>query len=179
MRRPVYRLAAAALILILLAVFGARAGRIAATADRAPPWAAAGPEQGHALALYSAAAVIQFHLLHDGGCTVDPRSGAPVGGVDAYAVSLAGYEARFSKTPSRQQIEAYLQRHTDLLAKSRRLFVGAWRDRAGGCCSLDLTELISDKATALARGRDNEQRCIYHLGRRQEIFLTAEVVHRQ
>jgi hypothetical protein len=125
-------------------------------------------------ALGHVATAIQERLAQEGGCTVDPRTGIAIGSVDAFAVSLAGYEMQFTAPPSSKDIAAYLQRHEILFSRSKSIFVGAWRDRSSGRHYLDLTEIIADRATALARGRANQQRCIYHLGKRQEVFLVSE-----
>jgi hypothetical protein len=119
----------------------------------------------------SLAEEIHDRLNMAGGCTLDPRSGRAVGSVDAYAVSLPGYEARFASCPSVQQIERYLARHAADWAENRAIYVGAWRDDATGQHCLDLSELIGDRTTAERRGRAQLQQCIYHMSTGQEIRL--------
>jgi hypothetical protein len=110
-------------------------------------------------------------LVTQGGCTLDPRTLQPVGPVDAYAVSLEGYESCFDSSPSPDQIAAYLRRHDALLRGGALIYVGAWRDSQTGQCYLDLSELVSDRTVAEHRGRAQRQRCIYHLATGAEIRL--------
>jgi hypothetical protein len=113
---------------------------------------------------------IRSRLAAEGGCTLDPRTAEPVGAIDAYAVSRADHELRLASLPTTEEIEAYLRRHAAVLA-TERVYVGAWRDEANGAYYLDLTELVSDRAAAEARGRAERQRCIYHLATGSEIRL--------
>ncbi len=80
------------------------------------------------------------------------------------------HELQLTQLPTTDQIEHYLWRHEAVLA-SGALYVGAWRDDATGAYHLDVTELIRDRATAEARGRAQQQRCIYHLATGSEIRL--------
>jgi hypothetical protein len=114
---------------------------------------------------------LRQRLLIDGGCTLDPRTAQPVGTIDAYAVSVEGYEARFDDLPSLEQIEDYLRRHSDVLCSEQAIHVGAWRDSRSGECYLDLSELVTGRAAAEHRGRARRQRCIYHLATGTEIRL--------
>jgi hypothetical protein len=113
---------------------------------------------------------LRIRLATEGGCTLDPRTARPVGPLDAFAVSRAEHELRLAALPTVDQIRKYLARHEAVLAGGE-VYVGAWRDDATGAYYLDLTEVITDRATAEARGREQQQRCIYHLATGCEIRL--------
>jgi len=137
---------------------------------QSPRGRAAAHAPGKTLALKGLAATVREQLRLAGGCTLDPRTGRTVGPIDAYAVSLAGYERRFGRLPTDDEIAAYLAAHETALRVEGH-YVGAWHDTTSGCYFLDLTTLVPDRNDAEAQGRANFQRCICHLTTGQEIFL--------
>ena len=66
-------------------------------------------------------------------------------------------------------VKAFLQRNRDVLANGHA--VGTWAD--GQCHYLDIVRLVGDLTEALALGRANGQRAIYHLGTGETVY-TAE-----
>lgn len=125
----------------------------------------------------SAVATAALSLLRsEGGFTVDPRTGRPVGSVDAWAVSIAGAEERYRSLPSLETLSKYLERHSSRFSGSPDLYFGGWRDNLSGEWILDVTCLIADRRQAEAVGRRNRQRCIFHLARQEEAWLPAEAM---
>jgi hypothetical protein len=176
MRKTLSRFTVAALLLISLVLIGARGQWILTFAGSAATTAVAPVDSADSLQLRQVAATMHERLQQDGGCTVDPRCGQMVGSVDAFAVSIAGHESRFSRLPAPHEIEQYLRIHRATWLGSRHVFAGAWHDSASGDYFLDLSELVRDEPTAIARGRANHQRCIYHLRTGREVFLAETVL---
>jgi len=123
------------------------------------------------------AAAALGHLLTEGGFTIDPRTGRPIGSVDAWAVSIAGAEERHRSLPSLETLSRYLERHASRFAGSPDLYFGGWRDNLSGEWVLDVTCLIPDRRQAEVVGRRNRQRCIFHLARQEEAWLPVESLH--
>jgi hypothetical protein len=158
-----------------MAVAGRQAVSFRPAADEA---ALVGATCGHRAVEHRAVATVDAlatelrdRLVNQSGCTLDPRTAQPVGQVNAYAVSLDGYESRFDDLPSLDEIAEYLRRHDAVLRNRSAVYVGAWRERQTGACYLDLSELVTDRAAAESRGRAQRQRCIYHLATGAEIRL--------
>jgi hypothetical protein len=161
-----------ATLALTLAVAGIGCRDADLTLGRARPCVSCvgGRVQGVAVTRPALAQQIRSHLVSEEGCTLDPRTGRPVGPINAYAVSREGYELRLAELPRTGQIEEYLRRH-DAVLSSEPVYVGAWHDRATGAYYLDLSELVADRALAEARGRAHGQQCIYHLATGSEIRL--------
>lgn len=113
-------------------------------------------------------------LITEDGFTVHPRRGNPVGAVDAWAVSLAGAEQRFRSLPTVEELRAYLDRHAPHFRPE--VYFGGWHDREAGEWVLDLTRLIPERRRAEHFGHRNLQRCIFHLGRKEEVRLDEQFI---
>jgi hypothetical protein len=161
-----------ALLALALAVAGPACQDARITRSRATAFAPSvvGRFEEAAITRQALAEAIRGHLKSEGGCTLDPHSGRPVGAVNAYAVSREGHELRLTELPTVGQIATYLERHEYVLA-SEPVYVGAWHDDRTGAYYLDLSELLTDRTAAEARGRAQGQQCIYHLASGSEIRL--------
>lgn len=115
------------------------------------------------------------NILAFGGSTLSLIAGVPTT-ASGYAVSLANHESKHHLLldgPLRlkamvELVEQYIESKRALLAQPLN-HLGAWMD--GDTLYLDITEVHSERETAVNLGQQRNQLAIYNLGTGEEIRL--------
>jgi hypothetical protein len=108
-------------------------------------------------------------LQRRGGYTYRPLTPTPARG---FMVSLPGAEERHPGIPSREAIDAYIERHRDRVERpGSNAFYGAWVDDTDGQVYLDISVHFDDRAAAEEFGRAGNQLAIRDLGAQESIRL--------
>ncbi len=106
------------------------------------------------------------------GFTFDPRSWSlPRFGEKEYIVSLIGHERRFTGSPGRLAIRAWLCARFELLRRSDN-YIGGWRNHGDGLFYLDLSVAVRGRKPALELARKRGQLSIYQPTRDRTIVVT-------
>lgn len=113
---------------------------------------------------------IVLGIVSTGGATVTLVHGRNVPS-SGYVVAVKGHELRLRMTQdTHEDIRSYVERKRGVVAGSRitrPAYVGAWQD--GADIVLDVVEILSDRAEAVAAGQTRGELAIWDLARGEEI----------
>lgn len=117
-------------------------------------------------------------LRRQGGATLPLNLRIVPSDLNAFAVSLAGYNRPFEGLPSWQQVAAWIRKNWSTLLlpdesiddELRIRYIGAWHE--SGHSELDITVIIREEAMARRIAYDNGQRAIYHFASRRAIYVS-------
>ncbi len=116
-----------------------------------------------------------FRLQSEGACLMSilTTSKVPIE-IDAYAVSLVGFERPFRRRPEWRQIRDWLNDHweqleADVKHELRTPCMGGWHDAKSGNFVLDASVLTADKEEAIQVAQEQQQVSIYHLATKRVI----------
>lgn len=106
----------------------------------------------------------------EGGATLDPQTLERLKNASGFAVALPGTEvtvsaSRFFSGEQFALVADYVARYV----KAAGAYVGVWAD--GDTVYLDQSEVVADRSTAEALGRERRQKAIYHYDSGQVITL--------
>lgn len=110
-------------------------------------------------------------LRRDGGATLSVVTWRPINpGLDAYAVSVSGYERKFETLPIWKEIAAWIEQHWETLQLPEYQIdddlhirhIGGWYEQTTNTWILDVSVVITGKQKAIAVARKNNQKAIYN-----------------
>ena len=102
--------------------------------------------------------------------TLDPQTGAPVGPVAEWAVSLAHLGVRLPRRPTPADLLLFLAQRADILRlrRGRPRYFGGWIE-SPGVFRLDVTVLLPDPEAAFAFADRHDQQAIKNMASGEEL----------